>query len=81
MFGKIPLIGEILVGGKGEGIFAVNYKIEGPRDNPSVSVNPLSALTPGFLRKFFDVFEESPTKPAETPPPASEAPRPAPANP
>ncbi|MCE2510707.1 MAG: AsmA-like C-terminal domain-containing protein [Alphaproteobacteria bacterium] len=69
--GKIPLIGEILVGGKGEGVFAVNYKINGPRDDPGVSVNPLSALTPGFLRMFFDVFEDIPANPVETSPPAS----------
>ncbi|MEW5703454.1 MAG: AsmA-like C-terminal domain-containing protein [Pseudomonadota bacterium] len=71
VFGRIPLIGEILVGGEGQGVFAVSYKIEGPEEDPNVSINPLSALTPGFLRKFFDVFEEDT---GTTPPPQPRSP-------
>jgi len=50
---KIPLLGTLLTGGEGEGLFAVVYTVEGPVDDPEVSVNPLSALTPGFLRNIF----------------------------
>ena len=56
ILGKIPLLGQILTGGDNEGMFAANYSLEGPVANPEVSVNPLSALAPGFLRKFFGVF-------------------------
>lgn len=70
--GKVPLIGEILVGGEGEGVFAMSYKAKGPRDDPDVSVNPLSAFTPGFLRNFFDVFE----KDTEAKPSGVESPKP-----
>ncbi|WP_299843403.1 AsmA-like C-terminal region-containing protein [uncultured Roseovarius sp.] len=38
---------------KGEGLFGFTYKIKGPASSPSVSVNPLSALTPGMFREFF----------------------------
>ncbi len=48
----IPLIGDILTGSSG-GIFAFTYAITGPLDAPSVSVNPLSVLAPGFLRDVF----------------------------
>lgn len=48
----IPLVGEILTGGGG-GILAATYKIKGPMDKPQVSVNPLSVLAPGILRKIF----------------------------
>ena len=51
--GSIPLIGDIVVGKKGEGIFALNYTVKGPFDSALVAVNPLSALTPGFLRGIF----------------------------
>ncbi|MDX2074545.1 MAG: AsmA-like C-terminal domain-containing protein [Alphaproteobacteria bacterium] len=54
--GKVPLVGDILTGGKGEGVFAARYSMKGDSDNPNVSVNPLSILTPGFLRNLFDVF-------------------------
>jgi hypothetical protein len=50
---KIPLLGTLLTGGEGEGLFAVVYSIKGEVDDPEVSVNPLSALTPGFLRNIF----------------------------
>jgi len=55
VLGDIPLLGEIVVGKKGEGMFALNYSIKGPFSATQVSVNPLSALTPGFLRRIFDV--------------------------
>ena len=57
LVGKVPLIGDLLVGGEGESVIAINYAARGNMDDPSVSVNPLSALTPGFTRRFFDIFE------------------------
>ncbi len=57
LIGKIPLIGSILTGEKGGGLIAFTYSVKGPGSNPSVSVNPLSALTPGFLRGLFNVFD------------------------
>lgn len=38
---------------RGEGLLGVSYKIRGPIAKPSVAVNPLSMLTPGFLRDIF----------------------------
>ncbi|WP_342236834.1 YhdP family protein [Inquilinus sp. OTU3971] len=55
----IPLIGDILTGGEGGGLFAFTYTIRGSFADPSVSVNPLSVLAPGFLRRLF--FEETPS--------------------
>ncbi len=55
ILGEIPILGPILVGGKGEGIVAVVYGIDGPLSDPQVSVNPLSVLTPGFLRGIFGI--------------------------
>jgi hypothetical protein len=52
--GKIPLVGAILTGGDGGGVFAFNYSVKGSNKDPEVSVNPLSILTPGFLRGIFD---------------------------
>ena len=39
------------VGGEGEGLFGVTFSVDGHTNEPVVRVNPLSALTPGFLRK------------------------------
>ncbi len=51
LFGKIPIIGEIA--GGDEGLIAFNYSVKGPMADPDVFVNPLSGLTPGFLRGIF----------------------------
>lgn len=56
---KIPLIREI-AGGEHGAIFGVHYTMQGISDSPTIHVNPLSALTPGFLRNMFQ--EESPSK-------------------
>ncbi|MDA8708843.1 AsmA-like C-terminal domain-containing protein, partial [Hellea sp.] len=53
MLGDIPVIGDIFVGKKGEGIFALSYTVKGSFSETQIAVNPLSALTPGFLRGIF----------------------------
>jgi hypothetical protein len=53
MLNSIPLLGPILTGRKGEGMFAVTYRMTGKLDDPKVDANPLSALAPGFLRALF----------------------------
>ena len=54
-FNHIPIVGQLL-GGKDEGLFAINFRVTGALSQPTVSVNPLSAVAPGFLRKFFGVW-------------------------
>ncbi len=49
MVGKIPLLGKLLGGSSGS-LIAATYTMKGPSDDPSVFINPLSVLTPGFLR-------------------------------
>jgi hypothetical protein len=53
--GKIPVLGPLFTAEKGGGLFAVNAHITGPLNNPNVAVNPLSALTPGIIRKLFGI--------------------------
>ena len=45
-------IGSVLTR-RGEGLFGFNYRMAGPATDPSVSVNPLSILTPGAFRQIF----------------------------
>ena len=52
--GNIPLFGQILTGGKGQGIFGLTFALGGSMANPKFQVNPLSAIAPGILRKFFE---------------------------
>lgn len=53
IIGQIPLLGDALSGGAGQGIFAATWHVRGPLADPQVSVNPLAVLAPGFLRNLF----------------------------
>ncbi len=65
-FAKIPLFGLFLAGNKNEGVFAVPFQIRGKASAPSLTVNPIAAVSPGFLRKIFDFRGGSTSKiPAE----------------
>ncbi|HEX5508566.1 MAG TPA: DUF3971 domain-containing protein [Pseudolabrys sp.] len=55
MFGQIPIVGIFLGGGSNEGLFGITYEASGPPSSPHVMVNPISAVAPGLLRKFFPV--------------------------
>lgn len=59
IIGEIPLLGRLLTGGEGEGLVAVVYGIKGKLSDPHVRVNPLSMLTPGFLRGLFGLSPRS----------------------
>lgn len=48
--GAIPILGDLLVGEEGGGLFAPTYTVEGDFENPDISVNPLSTFVPGVFR-------------------------------
>lgn len=51
---NVPLLGTLLSGGEGEGIFAMTFTLSGPSNDPELAINPLSILTPGILRNVFE---------------------------
>ena len=53
ILGDIPLLGELFADEKGEGLLALTYTVSGPFEKTQIAINPLSALTPGFLRGIF----------------------------
>jgi hypothetical protein len=65
---NIPLVGDLITGGAGGGVLAVAYTIGGTLADPKINVNPVSLLTPGFLRNFFFNSDDSgdvPNEPVE----------------
>lgn len=52
--GAIPIIGQILGGGRNEGLLGITYKLFGPLDGPKLVMNPISAIAPGIFRKIFE---------------------------
>ena len=53
-FQKIPLLGPLLGGRDGEGMFGVTFAIRGPLDKPDFQINPASALAIGAFRSLFE---------------------------
>ena len=62
--GGIPIIGDLVVGRDGEGIFSLAYSVRGTLERAQIAVNPLSGILPGVLRRIFE-------NPAETEVPES----------
>ncbi|HEY1612502.1 MAG TPA: AsmA-like C-terminal domain-containing protein [Rhizomicrobium sp.] len=67
ILGAIPLVGNVFVSKKGEGLFGVTYGLGGDLDEPKVTMNPLSVLAPGILRRLFE--GSAPTAPPPVPNP------------
>lgn len=53
--GNLPLVGRLFSPERGGGLFAATFRAQGPAEEAQVSVNPLAALTPGFLRGLFQL--------------------------
>jgi AsmA-like C-terminal region len=58
LFAQVPIFGQILIGSQYEGLFAVPFLINGKASAPVFRTNPISAIAPGFLRKFFEIQRE-----------------------
>ena len=83
---NVPVLGDILASKKGEGIIGVTYSATGSADEPVISVNPLSALTPGILRRIFqgsmpNAANAPSAQEQNAPPPAAQSNAAAPAQP
>ncbi|HXS07106.1 MAG TPA: AsmA-like C-terminal domain-containing protein [Rhizomicrobium sp.] len=74
VLGNIPLLGDVLVSKKGEGVFGVTYSATGNADQPKIDVNPLSVLTPGILRRIFEGHMPTPANAPSNAPQAQATP-------
>jgi hypothetical protein len=54
LVGSVPVLGDLLVSKKGEGVFGLTYSARGAFASPRVSVNPLALAAPGILRRMFE---------------------------
>ena len=61
MLTKIPLVGVLLSGGQNDGVFGVSYRVHGPMSGPTLTVNPLSAIAPGILRRILGAIDGTTT--------------------
>lgn len=62
-FAQVPVVGALLGGGSQYGgLFAVNFRISGAASAPTMTINPLSAIAPGILRRFVDPLGGAPAQ-------------------
>jgi hypothetical protein len=57
MLTKIPLVGLLLSGGNNDGVFGLSYRVHGSMSGPTLTVNPLSAIAPGILRRILGAID------------------------
>ncbi len=62
IFSKVPVLGMFLGGGPNEGLVGVTFEVVGSMSRgPTLRINPISAVAPGFLRKLFEFKDSSAT--------------------
>jgi hypothetical protein len=71
VLGYIPFVGNLLISKPGEGIIGMTYTVSGNADEPKISVNPLSLVTPGIFRRIFEgKMPDAANAPSNAPPTA-----------
>jgi hypothetical protein len=71
MLTKIPLVGLLLSGGENDGVFGLSYRVHGSMSSPTLSVNPLSAIAPGILRRMLGAIDGTTSRGAAREPAAT----------
>ncbi|MFG1478092.1 DUF3971 domain-containing protein [Xanthobacter sp. V4C-4] len=64
IFSKVPVLGMLLGGGPNEGLLGVTFEVVGSMSGPTLRVNPISAVAPGFLRKIFEYRDSNEAPPS-----------------
>ncbi len=57
LLGNLPLVGRLFSPEAGGGVFAATFRAQGEAEDAQITVNPLAALTPGFLRGLFGLAD------------------------
>lgn len=73
-FAQVPILGPVLGGGRNEGLLGMTFRLAGPAKDPALSINPVSMLAPGFLRRLFDFSRPArPDQARHATPPSAES--------
>ncbi len=56
---QVPIVGKIITGKQGDGIFGASFKIKGQPNSLKTTVNPIRTLTPRFIQRFFDLLKNT----------------------
>ena len=53
---NVPIIGPIIIGDEGEGLFSIDFSLEGDVDDPEVSSNPLTIIKPRIIERALETI-------------------------
>ncbi len=56
---NVPIIGPIIIGNEGEGLFSIDFSLKGDVDNPEVSSNPLTIIKPRIIERALEALNSS----------------------
>ena len=48
---NVPILGPIIIGNEGEGLFSIDFSLTGDVDNPEVSSNLLTIIKPRIIER------------------------------
>ncbi|MFD1701844.1 DUF3971 domain-containing protein [Methylopila henanensis] len=74
LFARVPILGALLGGGEHGGLVGVTFQVTGRTGAPVVTINPVSAVAPGFLRKMFEFRQDGGDAAARVPVPSQTEP-------
>ena len=58
---KLSILGPIIVGGEGEGMFSIDFLMTGSSDDPEVESNPLTIIKPRIIERAIEAIESGST--------------------
>ena len=56
---NVPILGPIIIGNEGEGLFSIDFSLEGNVDNPEVSSNPLTIIKPRIIERALEALNSN----------------------
>ena len=56
---KLPIIGQIMVGNEGEGMFSIDFHMNGKTDDPDVVSSPLTIIKPRIIERAIEAIENN----------------------
>ena len=55
----MPILGPIIIGNEGEGLFSIDFSLEGNVENPDVTSNPLTIIKPRIIERALEALNSS----------------------
>ena len=56
---KLPILGPIMAGGEGEGMFSIDFTMTGSSEDPEVESNPLTIIKPRIIERAIEALDNS----------------------